>query len=89
MTWDYNAQTHVEVEKVDFWASHRESVKILHFTQKKGWQCDERHTPPPPIADMPKKCKKEIPICYCREAHLYWDALVRAQTLANQSLGII
>lgn len=89
MTWDYNAQTHVEVEKVDFWESHRPAVKILHFTQKKGWQCDERHDPPPPISEMPKKCKKEIPICFCREANLYWDALIRAQTLANTSLGII
>jgi hypothetical protein len=86
MPWEYNAQTHVEVERVDYWEDQRPSVKILHFTQKKGWQCEERHGPPPPLEEMPQKCDKDIPICYCREAHLYWNALTTAHTLANQTM---
>eukprot|EP00548_Thalassiothrix_antarctica_P017422 CAMPEP_0194197198 /NCGR_PEP_ID=MMETSP0154-20130528/77076_1 /TAXON_ID=1049557 /ORGANISM="Thalassiothrix antarctica, Strain L6-D1" /LENGTH=315 /DNA_ID=CAMNT_0038921851 /DNA_START=383 /DNA_END=1328 /DNA_ORIENTATION=+ len=41
--WSYNAQTHVEYEKPDFWKKQLEEVKIIHFTQRKGWQCPERH----------------------------------------------
>lgn len=88
MTWDYNAQTHVEVEKSEWWESHRPTVKILHFTEKKGWQCEERHDPPPPLSEMPAKCDKSIPLCFCRESHLYWNALTKAQTLANQTIAL-
>ncbi len=88
MTWDYNAQTHVEVERMEWWESKRPTVKILHFTQKKGWQCEERHDPPPPLSEMSTNCDKDIPMCYCREAHLYWNALTTAQTLANQTLAV-
>jgi hypothetical protein len=88
MTWDYNAQTHVEVEQSKWWESKRPTVKILHYTQKKGWQCDERHEPPPPLSEMPTKCDKEIPLCYCREAHLYWNALTKAHTLANRTIAL-
>jgi len=95
LTWDYNAQTHVEGEMVEFWENHRPSVKILHFTRKKGWQCEERHGPPPPLDQMPKTCHLEkgglrggsqAPICYCREAHLYWNALSKARNLASEKL---
>lgn len=85
MTWNYNAQTHVEVERPQWWEDHRPGVRILHFTEKKGWQCEERHDPPPPMSEMPQ-CQKEIPICYCREAHLYWEALNTAHSLANKIL---
>jgi len=87
MSWDYNAQTHVEVEKTDWWESKRPTVRILHFTQKKGWQCEERHDPPPPLSEMPPKCSNDIPICYCREAYLYWNALAKAQELAKATIA--
>ena len=83
LSWNYNAQTHVEVHSSKYWEEHRLTVKILHFTQKKGWQCDERHNPPPPMNEMPNPCVKEIPICFCREAHLYWNALNKAKELGK------
>jgi hypothetical protein len=86
MPWGYNAQTHVEVQRVKYWEEQRPSVRILHYTEKKGWQCDERHGPPPPLEEMPAKCDRDIPICFCREAHLYWNALDMAHTLANKTL---
>jgi len=95
LTWDYNAQTHVEGENVDFWESRRPTVKILHFTRKKGWQCEERHEEPIPLEEMPKTCHLEkgglrggeqAPICYCREAHRYWNALTKAKSLAAANL---
>jgi len=95
LTWNYNAQTHVEAERIDFWEEHRPQVKILHFTRKKGWQCEERYGPPPPLDQMPKTCHLEkgglrggeqAKICYCREAHLYWNALKRAKSLSDPKL---
>jgi hypothetical protein len=86
MGWDYNAQTHVEPERSNWWESRRPTVRILHFTRKKGWQCEERHEPPIPLSEMPKKCDLEIPICYCRESHLYWNALSTAKDLAKRAM---
>ena len=90
MGWGFNAQTHVEVAKSDWWESMRPDVKILHYTEKKGWQCEERHQPPPPLSEMPPNCKRNstIPICFCREAHLYWDALNKAKAAASQALAL-
>ena len=70
--WDYNSQ-------IQF---------ILHFTEKKGWRCERRYDEPPPLEDMPMPCKKEIPICFCREAHLYWKLFDLAETIANQTLAL-
>jgi hypothetical protein len=86
LPWDYNAQTHTEVEIPHWWKSHRSNVKIIHFTQKKGWQCPERHEEPIPWDQMPSPCKKEEPICYCRNAHLYWNSLDEAKELASKAL---
>lgn len=86
LSWDYNAQTHAEVRNSEFWNSHRPTVRILHFTQKKGWQCDRSTSDPPPLEEMPAKCKPEIPICFCREAHLYWRALELAERASKAAL---
>lgn len=88
LSWDYNAQTHAEVENWDFWKSHRPTVRILHYTEKKGWQCERSTDDPPPLEEMPKKCKKDIPICFCREAHLYWRALKKAEDASNAALAV-
>ena len=86
LSWDYNAQTHVEVHNPDWWEQHRSTVKILHYTEKKGWQCNKTFEEPPPIQSMPKNCPRENPICFCREAHLYWKALEEAESAATKSL---
>mmetsp|Transcript_10945 Transcript_10945/g.26086 ORF Transcript_10945/g.26086 Transcript_10945/m.26086 type:complete len:503 (-) Transcript_10945:77-1585(-) len=88
LSWDYNAQTHVEVQNPDWWEQHRPTVKVLHFTEKKGWQCNKTLEEPPPIQSMPKKCPKENPICFCREAHLYWKALEEAEDAATKRLEV-
>ncbi|KAL3932204.1 MAG: hypothetical protein SGBAC_010959 [Bacillariaceae sp.] len=75
LSWDYNAQTHVEVENINFWKTNRPTVKVLHFTEKKGWQCEERYDDLITWEDMPHPCDKKTAICFCREAHLYWRAL--------------
>jgi hypothetical protein len=86
LSWDYNAQTHAEVEYESFWIAHRDTVRIIHFTEKKGWQCQKRYNNPPAYDEMPKPCSKEIPICFCREAHLYWKMFDHAEKLANKAL---
>ena len=88
LSWDYNAQTHAEVQNWEFWKAHRPTTKILHFTEKKGWQCERSLDEPPPPEKMPKKCKKEIPICFCREAHLYWRALEKAEIASKKALAL-
>jgi hypothetical protein len=89
LSWEYNAQTHVEVENVQFWKAHRDTVRILHFTEKKGWRCERRYDDPPLLDEMPNPCEKEIPICFCREAHLYWKMFDIAESQANQTLAIL
>jgi len=96
LTWEYNAQTHLEGEQWEWWDSHRSTVKILHFTRKKGWQCEERYEDPPSLAEMPTTCHRDKgglkskvtvpPICYCREAHRYYHALKQAQVLGEQTI---
>jgi len=95
LTWDYNAQTHVEVEQINFWEEHLPRVKILHFTRRKGWQCEERYEPPLPLDQMPTTCHlerggirggRQAPICYCRESDKYWNALKKAKSLAEPKL---
>jgi hypothetical protein len=88
ISWEFNAQTHAEVENTEFWKAHRDTVRILHFTEKKGWRCERRYSDPPPLEEMPKPCKKEIPICFCREAHLYWRTFDLAETIANGTLAL-
>lgn len=85
LSWDYNAQTHVEVQLSDFWMEHRSTVKIIHFTEKKGWQCEERHEPPPPFdKENTKNCyNTKEGLCFCREAHLWWDSLRRAEKMSQ------
>lgn len=87
LSWDYNAQTHVEAQLPVFWEEHRETVKILHFTEKKGWQCRESYEEPDiPMEKMPKPCPKENPVCFCRNGHLYWKSLRKAKELASTAL---
>eukprot|EP00536_Pseudo-nitzschia_multiseries_P004699 jgi/Psemu1/295667/fgenesh1_pm.79_\ len=89
LSWDYNAQTHAEVQNFDHWKSHRSTVRILHFTEKKGWQCERSTEKPPPQeeAQSPEKCPRDIPHCFCREAHLYWRALEKAEGLSKAALA--
>jgi len=87
LSWEYNAQTHVEVLDVKFWETHRDTVRILHFTTKKGWQCERRYDPLP-LHEITVPCKKELPNCYCREAHLYWKALEIGEARADKFVKI-
>lgn len=48
MGWAFNAQTHIEFQNPTFWDANKDALKIIHFLQRKGWQCPERHSPPPP-----------------------------------------
>mmetsp|Transcript_52971 Transcript_52971/g.63782 ORF Transcript_52971/g.63782 Transcript_52971/m.63782 type:complete len:429 (+) Transcript_52971:58-1344(+) len=83
LPWEYNAQTHVEKELPEFWNEHLDQVKILHYTQKKGWQCEERHDGPPP--GEAKKCNAKDPLCACREGWRWWDDLREAKKLVGSS----
>ena len=86
LPWDYNAQTHVEVQKPIFWNQHRNTVKILHFTEKKGWQCKERYKEVA-LNEIPVPCDKSIDICYCQNAHLYWMELTSIKAFANRAVN--
>ena len=83
--WGFNAQTHVEVDRSEWWESNRPSVSVLHFTEKKGWQCEERHEPP----KMSQDCRKDksTPLCFGREAHLYRNALAKGKAAVDEAMA--
>jgi len=78
----YNAQTHVEVQNPDFWKAHEihKNVKVIHFTEKKGWQCEEKHAASK--HPMPARCNRTLPACFCNEAYRWWDAFRLSQLQA-------
>ena len=86
--WQYNAQTHVEVQLPKFWNNHLQSVKIIHYTEKKGWQCPERYGSPPPLTSMPtpEMCNNTVPECFCIEGYRYWDSLQNAKDMIEEAM---
>jgi len=91
LPWDYNAQTHVEGQLPIYWEERLDKVKIIHFTQKKGWQCPEMYRRPPPEEIPEFSCKQlegklEIPLCYCREGYRYWVFLREARVKAGMDI---
>jgi len=83
LPWDYNAQTHVEVEIPDYWNKNLANVKIIHYTQKKGWQCPETYNSPT-AKELSEKCFKGFPLvegslCFCREGYRWWNYLREAK----------
>ncbi len=88
--WAYNAQTHVEVQLPDFWNSHAEGMKIIHFTEKKGWQCPERHDGVLSeeerkdwnCGDNNRELRNEL--CFCSVGSLWWDALREGEQMAGK-----
>ena len=89
--WAYNAQTHVEFQLPDWWEEHLKEVKILHYTERKGWQCPERHGGPPvPKQTFPrngKQCVKS-PDCACNEGYRYFDYLEEGRKRAKEATGL-
>ena len=84
LPWEYNAQTHVEYQLPAFWEARLAGVRILHYTEKKGWQCPERHGAPPPGRSA--KCNpRESADCACREGYRWHDALRKAQQMVSRA----
>jgi hypothetical protein len=87
--WKYNSQTHVEVQLPTFWKKHLADTKIIHYTEKKGWQCPEEHGSPPSDEVMSnlKNCdnKKRDELCFCGTGYLWWDALRKGQNMVASS----
>ena len=55
-----NAQTHVQVYFPGYWGAERASAMMLHFTDHKGWQCEERHGPPQLSDGEPQVCSGRV-----------------------------
>lgn len=77
LPWKYNAQTHVEFQLPEFWDEHLPDVKILHYTQKKGWQCPQTYEKPK--GRNVGKCNPKTDIdCACREGYRWHIYLKKA-----------
>lgn len=77
LPWAYNAQTHVEYQLPEFWDEHLGDAKILHFTQKKGWQCPQTYEKPK--SSNASKCDpKTDSECACREGYRWHIYLKKA-----------
>ena len=87
--WAYNAQTHVEVQLPEFWNKYKDNMKIIHYTEKKGWQCPERHGEVLSEEEMKelKNCEKKDrdDLCFCSVGSLWWDALREGEKIAQAS----
>ena len=96
--WRYNVQTHVEVQHQTFWKDHFAGMKIIHYTEKKGWQCPEQHDSPPSEETMSslERCGRNVDakvsseLCFCGLGYLWWDALKLAEEMieSNDSKGL-
>jgi lipopolysaccharide biosynthesis glycosyltransferase len=94
LPWEYNAQTHVEVRFKEYWRAHRNKTKILHFTERKGWQCQKRHRPLNPKryqrASLCVSSRDKHPLCNCIEGHWWWNALAKAEAMiGNHSSELV
>jgi len=87
LDWKYNAQTHVEHQLPEFWNDRLPSVKIIHFTRKKGWQCPKpsswdsnqnKGKEKMPTGEVP--CNK-IPECACFEGYRWYEYLEKAKEM--------
>jgi len=82
LPWGYNAQTHVEVQLEDYWIKNLADVKIIHYTEKKGWQCPDTYKPST-AEEMAVNCQgkegKKVPLCFCREGYRWWNSLREAK----------
>ena len=83
LPWGYNAQTHVEYQLPEFWMEHLSEVKILHYTQRKGWQCPQNTTKPinntlKYISD--NDCGPD-PNCACSEGYRWYQYLEKANQI--------
>ena len=87
--WKYNVQTHVEVQHPTFWKDHFEGIKIVHYTEKKGWQCPEQYGSPPSNEVMAnlKNCsnKNRDELCFCGLGYLWWDNLKLANKMIDKA----
>ena len=81
LPWEYNAQTHLEYQRPDFWDERASELKIIHFTQKKGWQCEKRFDEPPklsPTRGATKNCDATTD-CACHEGYKWYQYLKKAE----------
>ena len=81
LPWEYNAQTHLEYQRPSFWDSHVSDLKIIHFTQKKGWQCQKRFEEPlalDPKRPPTKNCNMDTD-CACHEGYKWYQYLQKAE----------
>ncbi len=85
--WKYNVQTHLEVQNPKFWKDHFDGMKIIHYTEKKGWQCPEQYELPPSdeVMSTLKNCERKDrdEMCFCGLGYLWWDALKLAKQIAS------
>jgi hypothetical protein len=80
LPWEYNAQTHLEYQRPSFWDPRVADLKIIHFTQKKGWQCQERYDKPEalnPKRPPTKDCKMDTD-CACNLGYRWYQYLQKA-----------
>lgn len=84
LPWKYNAQTHVEFQNPNFWNKRAEDNRVLHFTERKGWQCPEKYGRPP--ENYSKRCtpNNNDLDCACREGYKWYTYLKKAYDITKK-----
>ena len=84
LPWKYNAQTHLEYQLPDYWTENSSDIRILHYTQRKGWQCPERYEPSnEKITNQSDIQCKQNPLCACHEGYRWYQYLKKANSLTS------
>ena len=85
LPWKYNAQTHLEYQRPEFWDQNVADLRIIHFTQKKGWQCQKRYEVPPAL-DVNRRPRKDCKMdtdCSCHEGYKWYQYLKKTGEITS------
>lgn len=81
LPFSYNAQTHLEFQRPLFWDEHHDEFKIIHYTERKGWQCPEVFNASDHVPMSERQCNtKNDKYCACREGYRWHQYLKKAKT---------
>lgn len=84
LPWKYNAQTHVEFQNPSFWNKRAEDNRVLHFTERKGWQCPEKYSPPADKDSNRCTPNNNDLDCACREGYKWYTYLKKAYEITKK-----
>ena len=96
LPFEASGNSALEVRAPEFWAARLDRLVLIHFTERKAWQCKEAG---PPLEHTARTTRSMAcgdgfsaphsdTACYCREAYRWWAMLRQAEDLAKLYGGL-